>query len=120
MTKENKEPIDAIKDWQKKFRMVSEVNAPGETKDSRENLHDTSKVFISMTEAELKAQAEKRTFEGFADVICEGLCEMSSADVYVLFLKALEDNLEYTKKEYLKSLELYQLATGKSTRKNNG
>ena len=120
MEKETKEPIDTIKNWQKQFRVIAQMDEPGETKDSRENMHDTKKTFESISTAELAAMAEKRAFEGFADTVTEALCELSGAQVYVLFLKALEDNLNYAKKEYLKSLELYQLATGKSTKENNG
>lgn len=120
MTEEPKEPIDAIKNWQKQFRVIAQIDEPGETKDSREKLHDTKKTFESIGTAEIVTTAEKRTFEGFADVIAEALCDLDAAQTYVLFLKALEDNLSYTKKEYLKSLALYQLATGKATKENNG
>lgn len=117
------EPIDTVQSWQEWYkgnRVVAEMDEPGVTKNSRENLQDTKTVFNSLSEAECAKNTEKKTYEGFGDVICEGLCDLSGADVYVLFLKALEDNLSHAKKEYLKALELYQLATGKSTKENNG
>jgi hypothetical protein len=115
MEPENKMPIDAIKDWQKQFRTVAQVDEPGETKASRENLHDTENAVDSLYQAEYLITAEKRTVDGFADVISEALCDFTGAQIYAMFTKVVTEQLEYAKKEYLKVADLYKITTGKFT-----
>ena len=136
------DPLNHIKTWQAKFKEhkqqcgVAELDEPLVSKDSREKLHDTSKAVDSIKdwrtfwkdvlddsednfENELatavkqqKTMAKQKTIDNFLDEICCALEEMSGKEVFDCFLKAVQSQHEYTKKEYDKTNELMNLLTG--------
>jgi BRCT domain type II-containing protein len=114
---------------------VAEMDTPGTTKDSREALHNTSNATDSikdwrsfwkdvldepeahvypeseLTEAIQKqlTMAKQKTIDNFLDEICCALEEMSGKEVFDCFVKAVESQHEYTKKEYYKTIDLMDL-----------
>ena len=114
---------------------VAEMDTPGTTKDSREALHDTSNATDAiknwrsfwkdvldepgahvypeskLTEAIQKqlTMAKQKTIDNFLDEICCALEEMSGKEVFDCFVKAVESQHEYTKKEYYKTIDLMDL-----------
>ena len=133
------DPLNHIKTWQAKFKEhkqqcgVAELDEPLVSKDSRENLHNTSYAVDSIKdwrtywkevlddsednfENELatavkqqKIIAKQKTIDNFLDEICCALEEMSGKEVFDCFLKAVQSQHEYTKKEYDKTNELMDL-----------
>jgi hypothetical protein len=113
------EPLDTIYAWQqwvKNNRTVAEMDEPLVTKDSRENLHDTSKAtdvipdwrnfykelaqdsetFVSSVEK----TAEQKATEYFADTITEFLSELGGEKLYECFVAAAIQSFEIADKEY--------------------
>jgi hypothetical protein len=135
------DPLSYIKTWQNKFKEhkqqcgVAELDEPLVSKDSRENLHNTSYAVDSIkdwrtywkevldeseacigTEKELnqaiqkqKTMAKQKTVDNFLDEICCALEEMSGEEVFDCFLEAVQSQHKYTKKEYDKTSELLDL-----------
>ena len=135
------DPLNHIKTWQAKFKEhkkqcgVAELDEPLVSKDSRENLHNTSYAVDSIKdwrtywkevldepgahvypENELnqaiqkqKTMAKQKTIDNFLDEICCALEEMSGEEVFDCFLEAVQSQHEYTKKEYDKTSELLDL-----------
>jgi len=102
------EPIDTILEWQKwyrKHRVVASLDHPLETKDSRENLHNTTNAMTTISNI-LENTMQTKITDFFADTISEGLCEMSGADVYKCFLAAAQEQLTIAEKEYHKAKQL--------------
>lgn len=109
------EPIDTILEWQKWYRenrVVASLDYPSKTKDSRENLHDTTNAMTTVSSI-LENTTRNKITEYFADTISEGLCEMSGADVYKCFLAAAQEQLKYAEKEYKKAKQLVDYLTCK-------
>ena len=138
------DPLNHIKTWQAKFKEhkkqcgVAELDEPLVSKDSRENLHNTSNAVDSIkdwrtfwkdvldesetcigTENELnqaiqkqKTMAKQKTIDNFLDEICCALEEMSGEEVFDCFLEAVQSQFDYTKKEHDKTSELLDLVTG--------
>lgn len=114
---------------------VAEMDTPGTTKDSREALHDTSNATDTVkdwrsfwrdvledsgqwigTENELikeinqqQTKAKQKVVDNFLDTICCALEEMGGEEVFDCFFEAVQDQREYTKKEYDKINELMYL-----------
>lgn len=100
-----------------------EMNESLKSKDSRENLHDTSYAVDSMTdwrtfwkdvldenETEDKMSRHKQeTIDNFLDTISCGLEEMSGEEVFECFFKAVQSQYEYTKKEHDNTKQLMHL-----------
>jgi hypothetical protein len=102
------------------------MNAPLITKDSRENLHNTSKATDSMadwraywkevldeTEENFKTENQmsvhkQKTVDNFLDTICCALEEMNGEEVFDCFLEAVQSQWNYTKKEYDKTNDLFK------------
>jgi hypothetical protein len=137
------DPLNHIKTWQAKFKEhkkqcgVAELDEPLVSKDSRENLHNTSNAVDSIKdwrtfwkdvldesgahvypENELnqaiqkqKTMAKQKTIDNFLDEICCALEEMSGEEVFDCFLEAVQSQHEYTKKEHDKTNELMNLLT---------
>ena len=101
------EPINAIKQWQEWYRthaVVASMDEPLMSKDSRENLHDTSKAMYEMPDwrSFYKELAEvdigptevddniylQKTIEHFSDTLCEFAHELSAEQFYKAFLIA--------------------------------
>jgi hypothetical protein len=92
-------PLDAIQTWQEwysKNQVVASIDEPLVTKESREQLHDTSSAIDSLHKSKL---LEKATTY-FADTIAEYISELSPAELFSCLLKAATDNYNYTKGEY--------------------
>ena len=135
------DPLNHIKTWQAKFKEhkkqcgVAELDEPLVSKDSRENLHNTSNAVDSIkdwrtfwkdvldesetcigTEKELnqaiqkqKTMAKQKTIDNFLDEICCALEEMSGEEVFDCFVKAVQAQWDYTQKEHDKTSELLDL-----------
>jgi hypothetical protein len=52
---------------------------------------------------------KQKTIDNFLDEICCALEEMSGKEVFDCFVKAVESQHEYTKKEYYKTIDLMDL-----------
>ena len=144
LTQFPEDPLNHIKTWQAKFKEhkqqcgVAELDEPLVSKDSRENLHDTSNATDSVKdwstfwedvlddfksednfENELAtaikqqiAMAKQKAVDSFLDTICCALEEMSGEEVFDCFLEAVQVRNEDTKKEYDKTNELMDLLIG--------
>lgn len=102
------EPIDAINKWQewyKNNRVVASFEKPLVSKNSRENLHDTTNATKSMSKEIWLQKAE----EHFADTLAEFQYELSGKDFYQAFCKAAHVNMDIAKKEYERAKELVDL-----------
>jgi hypothetical protein len=106
-----KDPMEALDAWHKWYREhqpVASIEEPMVTKDSREQLHDTTNAV-----AQLVSDAEQLSFkkatEYFADTLAEFSCDLSGAQLYEALLKAATDNYEYTKGEYDKAKQFLNL-----------
>jgi len=120
------EPIDVIQgwqDWYKKNRMIAQMDEPLVSKDSRENLHDSSNAVDTLPDwrtfyAELledtpkpmtTSTANQKATEYFADTIAEFAEELSGTDLYKAFYTAAYKNMESLKKDYDKARELVDM-----------
>jgi hypothetical protein len=144
LTQFPEDPLNHIKTWQAKFKEhkqqcgVAELDEPLVSKDSRENLHDTSNATDSVKdwstfwedvlddfksednfENELAtaikqqiAMAKQKTVDNFLDTICCALEEMSGEEVFDCFFEAVQSQFDYTKKEHDKTSELLDLLAG--------
>ena len=78
------EPIDAINQWQEWYqnnKVVASSDKPLVSKDSRENLHDTTNAIESMSKEIWLQKVE----EHFADTLAEFQYELSGKDFYQAF-----------------------------------
>jgi hypothetical protein len=144
LTQFPEDPLNHIKTWQAKFKEhkqqcgVAELDEPLVSKDSRENLHDTSNATDSVKdwstfwedvlddfksednfENELAtaikqqiAMAKQKAVDNFLDTICCALEEMSGEEVFDCFFEAVQSQFDYTKKEHDKTSELLDLLAG--------
>ena len=97
--------IDAIQNWQQWFRenrVVADLDEPGESKDSRENLHDTSKTITSINNA-VSEKAFEKAKEYFADTMAEFWSELTGPQLYKAFYAAAIEQLQYQEKELKKA-----------------
>jgi len=127
---DSSEPVDTIKawqDWYKNHRSVAEMDDPLVTKDSRENLHDTSHAtdtlpnwrdhYAELIGDRLPLQGndlyKQKATEFFADTIAEFCNEMSGEELFACFQQAAKENLEHIQKEYDRAKDLIDLIEGK-------
>lgn len=119
------EPMDAIKNWQdwyKNNQQVAQMDEPLVTKDSRENLHDTSKAtdvfsdwrsfFKEMTQEPKQQSTEElinKATSYFADTIAEFLPELGGKKLYECFVVAATESMLHAEKEYDENKELIDL-----------
>jgi hypothetical protein len=125
------EPINAIKEWQKWYRthaVVASMDEPLMSKDSRENLHDTSKATYEMPDwrSFYKELAEvdigptevddniylQKAIEHFSDTLCEFAHELSAEQFYKAFLIAATNVAKSAQDDYLKCKTLVDLIEG--------
>ena len=125
------EPIDVIKQWQQWYRthaVVASMEKPLMSKDSRENLHDTSKATYEMPDwrsfykelAEVDVEPTKvddniylqRAIEHFSDTLCEFSHELTSEQFYEAFLIAATNIAKSAQDDYLKCKTLVDLIEG--------
>jgi hypothetical protein len=135
------DPLSHIKTWQAKFKEhkkpcgVAELAEPLVSKDSRENLHDTSNATDSVKdwrtfwkdvldepgahvypENELnqaiqkqKTMTKQKIVDEFLDTICCALEELSGEEIFDCFVEAVQTQHDYTQKEHYKTNELFNL-----------
>lgn len=127
-----REPMTVINNWQKYnkgHKVVAEIDEPLVTKDSRENLHDTSNAtelmpdwrtfFEELAEVDIdlkptdKYELITKATNYFADTIAEFLSELGGARLHECFLNAAKNSLEFATKEYDNNKELVDLLTKK-------
>jgi len=109
--------------WHRSHRIVAQMNKPRVTKESRENLHDTSNASAvfpdwcnfmkELTDTvekeandyreEFKIQAKSR----FYDVICDYFTELTPEDFHEALVDAASKYLESTRIEYEKCCKLH-------------
>ena len=109
-----KDPMEALDAWHKWYRehqVVASMEEPLATKDSREQLHDTTNAV-----AQLVSDAEQLSFkkatEYFADTLAEFSCDLSGRQLFEALLRAATDNYNYTKGEYDKAKQFLDLING--------
>jgi hypothetical protein len=109
------EPVDAIQEWQewyRKHRVVAQIDTPLVTKESRENMHDTTKATTTLNGSDnlltdyCKAMSFQKAKEYFADTIAEFANELSGKELYKAFYAAAMDNMDAVEKEYNKAKQL--------------
>jgi mitochondrial fission protein ELM1 len=112
------EPMDTInqwQDWYRKHRIVAEIDVPLATKDSREQLHDTSKTTTTLAGSNnlltdyCTAMSFQKAKEYFADTIAEFTNELSGKELYKAFYAAAMDNMDAVEKEYNKAKQLVDM-----------
>ncbi len=108
------EPMEVINLWQKwakNHRVVAEMDEPLATKNSRENLHDTSNAHAEIkdwrtffkeltSDSEVEKTSEQKATEYFADTIAEFLPELGGEKLYECFMNAAKQGFEHAQKEY--------------------
>lgn len=100
-------PMESIKEWQdwyRKNKPVAEMDEPLVTKDSRENMHDTTDVFDDAKEMWMK-----KAQEHFSDTLAEYQYELSGKDFYKAFYAAAHEAMEHAEKEYKKTKDLVDM-----------
>ena len=125
------EPIDVIKEWQewyKKNRVITQMDEPLVSKESRENLHDSSNAVYQKPNwrsfyAELiedtpepfdNSVYKQKATECFGDTIAEFFNELSGAELFECFLTAANNNLNHVKTEYDRAQDLVDLLSCKN------
>jgi hypothetical protein len=128
------EPIDVIQNWQdwyKKHRVIAQLDEPLVSKDSRENLHDSSNAVDKLPDwrtfyAELLEEPQtqeitptdkQKAIDYFADTIAE-FSHLSGAELFECFLTAAVNNLESVTKEYDQAKALVDFLRCKNHVKN--
>lgn len=109
-----KEPMQPIREWQewyRKHKIVAEIDEPMQTKNSRENMHDTTNAVASLLNEVEQLSFDKAT-QYFADTIAEFTSDLSSDQLFNALLKAATDNYNYTKREYDKATRFLELLGG--------
>lgn len=103
------EPVHAIKEWQdwyRKHRVVASMDEPLVTKESRENMHETTKISDEQKAKEMWIEKAK---EHFCDTLAEYQYELSGKDFYKAFYQAASEQMNAAEKEYQRSRELVDL-----------
>jgi hypothetical protein len=120
-------PMETIKNWQEWYNKhrVDVINEPGETKKSRESLHDTSNAVDTMPDWRgyykelIKNPTETSVFKEkatayFFDTLAEFANELTAAEIFDCFLAAAREQLNHIEKERMRALELFKLIEGKN------
>jgi hypothetical protein len=105
------EPIETIHQWQewyRKHRLVTGINVPLATRDSKELLPETSQVTSTLTDY-CKTMSFQKAKEYFADTIAEFANELSGKELYKAFYAAAIDNMDAVEKEYNKAKQLVDM-----------
>lgn len=106
------DPMEAVSSWQKWYKenqVVASLDKPLASKDSRENLHETSNAVRSMTRSEAKEMFMQKAQEHFADTLAEYQYELSGKDFYKAFYAAAHENMTHAETEYNKAKELVDM-----------
>lgn len=105
------ETINQWQDWYRKHRSIAQLDEPGVSKDSRENLHDTSNATDTMPDWQSfdKNIYIQKTIECFADTLCEFQCELTGEQFYNCFLAAANQVSNNAKADYDKTKQLVDI-----------
>ena len=106
------EPVETIQSWQDWFRshkVVAEIDEPLVTKDSRENMHDTSNAVETLLDTNPKAMWIEKAKEHFADTLAEYQYELSGKDFYKAFYQAAVETMGHAQKEYERTKDLVDM-----------
>lgn len=108
-------PMETIEQWQDWYRK----NQPEISKDSRENLHDTSNATDTMPDWRSHYQALindtdnsmylQKAIDHFADTLCEFQYELTGEQFYNCFLAAANQVCNTAKAEYDKTKQLVDI-----------
>lgn len=111
-------PMETIKQWQDWYRshkMIAELDEPGVSKDSRENLHDTRNAtnvmsdwtsFLTMDNNDTYKQ---KAIEYFSDTIAEFNNEMTGQELFDCFKQAVTNYYNIQKEELERTQQLYDI-----------
>ena len=108
-TEEPIETIQSWQDWYRKHRIVAQMDKPLVTKDSRENMHDTTNATDILEDSAAKAMWMEKAKDHFADTLAEYQYELSGKDFYKAFYQAAHENMEVARKEYERIKELVDM-----------
>ena len=106
------EPVETIQSWQDWFRshkVVAEIDEPLVTKNSRENMHDTSNAVKTLLDTDPKAMWIEKAKEHFADTLAEYQYELSGKDFYKAFYQAAVETMGHAQKEYERTKDLVDM-----------
>ena len=86
--------------------VVAEMDTPGTTKDSRENMHDTSHASYA-DDAEAHYKQYRRCVDAFEEIISEntepydvlGVKRMTGSDIHKAFIEAVQSQLKWHRSE---------------------
>jgi hypothetical protein len=113
-----REPIDTIIEWQKCYKnkqVVASLDVPMASKDSRENLHDTSNTMTTILDPLLTTDSRHQLIvNNFSDTIVEAMADHSGAEIYKCFLQSAQENLKHCKKEYENAKQLVDYLTNQN------
>ena len=125
-------PMDAIKDWQiwyKQHQPVAEMDEPLVSKDSRENMHDTSNATnhevekwrdsIQQTIRIKDACYFNAAVDAFTDVLAEYTHELTPEEFHKAFLFAAVKAMHEEEEEYKKAKKLVDLLSSINLVTNN-
>lgn len=110
----SEKPMETISEWQnwyRKHRLVAQMDKPGVSKDSRENLHDTSNATDTMPDWQSfdKNIYIQKAIECFADTLCEFQYELTGEQFYECFLAAANRVSDNAKADYDKTKQLVDI-----------
>lgn len=105
------ETINQWQDWYRKHRTVAQLDEPGVSKDSKENLCNASSVTDTMTDWSSfdKNIYIQKAIEHFADTLCEFQYELTGEQFYNCFLAAATQVANNAKAEYDKTKQLVDI-----------
>lgn len=85
------------------------MDQPLVTKDSRENMHDTTNTSETMADVDPKQMWIDKAREHFADTLAEYQYELSGKDFYKAFYQAAVEAMSYAEKEHQRTKELVDM-----------
>jgi hypothetical protein len=106
------EPIDSVQSWQdwyRKHRVVAQIDTPLETKDSRENMHNTINATDIFEDSSVKERWIEKARDHFADTLAEYQYELNGKDFYKAFYQAAVEAMNHSEKEYQRTKELVDM-----------
>ena len=117
------ETIQQWQDWYRAHRTIAELDAPGVSKDSRENLHNTHNAtnvmsdWTSFLNMDNNDTYKQKATEYFADTICEFIDEMSGQELYDCFKEAVDKYYNSQKEQFENLKQFHNAVYGKSCQK---
>ena len=118
------ETIKQWQDWYRSHKMIAELNEPGVSKDSRENLHNTHNAtnvmsdWTSFLNMDNNDTYQQKAIEYFSDTIAEFNNEMTGEQLFNCFKQAVTNYYNTQKEELGRTKQLFDLVHGKPCQKN--